>query len=252
MRKWTRRVAATAAERLRNIRGGDMGRDCGETRTSNGGDTTDARDGDAQDTRKRRRDRKDHRTDNGRARGADTAAAHARRHRQTPGRSGETKRRKGRRPEKVAETEKGRQWTGHARSRRANRWTQHEDPKPSPPRRKKTARNTEEKAIPIRVSLLQCKRRQHRAHRRCRSPASAREPFRCEGRKGGCERICLLLPWCKATVSSNVKSRRVDHRWGGQQRRRHTAAQVMATARPIDCPNRAGQQLASASGGVPG
>ena len=34
----------------------------------------------------------------------------------------------------------------------------------------------------------------------------------------------------------------------GRPRRRHAAAQVMATVRP-DCPNRAGQQLASASGG---
>ena len=119
-----------------------MGRDCGETRTSHGGDTAEAQDGDSKDKRKKGRDRRDHRRDNSRAREADAAGAHAQRCQKTPYRIGEKKRRQKR---KVAETEKGRQWTGHA-SRCANdgRKMQHEDPKPSPPRRKNSAQHRRE------------------------------------------------------------------------------------------------------------
>ena len=175
--KWKGSVAATFVARLRNTRKRVereprrrlvaetcMGRDCGEIRTSNEGDTKEAQDGDAQDKRKRRRDRNDHRRDHRRAREADTAGAHAQRRRKTPGRSGDKKRRKRRRPEKVAETKKGRQWTGHARSRCANDG-RNTKIRSTAPRAERTARNTDDKAIPIRVSLLQCKCQQHRSHR---------------------------------------------------------------------------------------
>ena len=170
--------------------GRDMGRDCGETRTRHGGDTAEAQDGDAQDQRKRRRDRHDHSSDHSRTKEADAAGAHGQRRRKTPGRSGEKKRRQKR---KVAETEKGRLSTGHTRSRCASDGHNTKF-RTTASRAERTAHNTHDKAIPIRVSLLQGKCRQCSAHRRCRSPASMREPFRWEGRQGGCERLCLLLP----------------------------------------------------------